>query len=27
MRFTDYLSMLKIEGRWTIVNKVYYLHD
>jgi hypothetical protein len=26
MRFTDYLSMLKIGGRWTIVNKLYYLH-
>jgi hypothetical protein len=26
MRFTDYLSMLKIDGRWTIVNKLYYLH-
>ncbi|WP_431321099.1 nuclear transport factor 2 family protein [Rhizobium sp. YTU87027] len=26
MRFTDYLSMLKIEGRWMIVNKLYYLH-
>ncbi|AJD39650.1 nuclear transport factor 2 family protein [Rhizobium mongolense] len=27
MRFTDYLSMLKIDGRWTIVNKLYYLHS
>ncbi len=26
MRFTDYLSMLKISGRWCIVNKLYYLH-
>ena len=26
MRFTDYLSLLKIDGRWTIVNKLYYLH-
>ncbi|KQV84265.1 nuclear transport factor 2 family protein [Rhizobium sp. Root1220] len=26
MRFTDYLSMLKIQGRWTIVNKLFYLH-
>ena len=27
MRFTDYLSMLKVDGRWTIVNKLYYLHS
>ena len=26
MRFTDYLSMVKVEGRWIIVNKVYHLH-
>ncbi len=26
MRFSDYLSLLKIDGRWTIVNKVYHLH-
>lgn len=26
MRFTDYLSLLKIEGRWVIVNKLYYHH-
>ncbi|EJC82137.1 MULTISPECIES: nuclear transport factor 2 family protein [Rhizobium] len=26
MRFTDYLSLLKIEGRWTIVSKLYHLH-
>jgi hypothetical protein len=26
MRFTDYLSLLKISGRWTIVGKVYHLH-
>ncbi|MDA7966514.1 nuclear transport factor 2 family protein [Ruegeria sp.] len=24
--FTDYLSLLKIEGRWIIVNKHYHLH-
>ena len=23
-RFTDYLSLLKIEGRWKIVHKVYH---
>jgi hypothetical protein len=27
MRFSDYLSLLKIDGRWTIVNKVYHLHQ
>jgi hypothetical protein len=27
MRFTDYLSLLKIKGRWMIVNKLYYLHE
>lgn len=27
MRFSDYLSLLKIDGRWVIVNKVYYLHS
>lgn len=26
MRFSDYLSLLKIDGRWSIVNKVYHLH-
>lgn len=26
LRFTDYLSLLKIGGRWTIINKLYYLH-
>ena len=25
-RFLAYLSLLKIDGRWTIVNKVYHLH-
>ena len=24
LRFTDYLSLLKIENEWVIVNKVYY---
>ncbi|MGV8889333.1 MAG: nuclear transport factor 2 family protein [Pseudomonas sp.] len=27
MRFTDYLSLLKINERWMIVNKVYYLNE
>lgn len=26
MRFTDYLSLLRSAGEWTIVNKVYFLH-
>jgi hypothetical protein len=25
-RYSDYLSLLKIDGRWTIVNKLYHLH-
>ncbi|HEV7308649.1 nuclear transport factor 2 family protein [Ensifer sp.] len=25
-RFTDYLSLVKIDGRWLIVNKIYHLH-
>lgn len=25
-QFTDYLSLLKIEGRWKIVAKLYHLH-
>lgn len=27
MRFTDYLSLLKIDQRWTIINKLYYYHQ
>ena len=27
VRFTDFLTMLKDEGRWVIVNKVFYAHD
>lgn len=23
-RFTDYLSLLKLDGRWQIANKIYY---
>ena len=26
MRFTDYLSLLKIEGEWKIVAKLHHLH-
>lgn len=26
MRFSDHLSLLKTDGRWMIVNKLYYLH-
>lgn len=26
MKFTDYLSLLKLEEGWQIVNKLYYLH-
>jgi len=26
-RFTDYLSLLKIDGRWAIVNKLYSLQS
>lgn len=25
-RFSDYLSLVKIDGRWVIVNKIYHLH-
>lgn len=25
-RFTDYLSLVKIDGRWVIVNKIFHLH-
>ena len=27
MRFTDYLSLLKINERWMIVNKLYYFNE
>ncbi|MGH6894504.1 MAG: nuclear transport factor 2 family protein [Dongiaceae bacterium] len=26
MRFTDYLTMVKHEDRWVIVNKAFYVH-
>lgn len=25
-RFTDYLTIVKTEGRWVIVNKAFYVH-
>ncbi|MGO4313134.1 nuclear transport factor 2 family protein [Pseudomonas sp. KB_15] len=27
MRFTDYLSLLKVDDRWVIINKLYYFHE
>ena len=25
-RFTDFFNMLKVDGRWQVMNKVFYLH-
>ncbi|EJM69986.1 hypothetical protein PMI29_01691, partial [Pseudomonas sp. GM49] len=25
-RFTDFFHLLKVEGEWTIVSKIYYSH-
>lgn len=25
-RFTDFLNLLKIDGKWKVMNKVFYLH-
>lgn len=25
-RFTDFFNLLKVEGKWTIVNKIYHTH-
>ena len=25
-RFTDFFTMLKVDGEWKIINKVFYLH-
>lgn len=25
-RFTDFFNLLKVEGKWTIVSKIYYTH-
>ncbi|HEX8596372.1 MAG TPA: nuclear transport factor 2 family protein [Pseudomonas sp.] len=27
MRFTDYLSLLNMDDRWVIINKLYYYHE
>jgi hypothetical protein len=26
-RFTDLLTLLKIDGKWKVMNKVFHLHD
>lgn len=26
-RFTDFFNLLKVEGKWTIVSKIYHTHD
>ncbi len=26
-RFTDFFTLLKLDGTWTIMNKVYHLHN
>jgi hypothetical protein len=25
-RFTDFFNLLKVDGKWTIVNKIYHTH-
>ncbi|MBT4752364.1 MAG: nuclear transport factor 2 family protein, partial [Candidatus Marinimicrobia bacterium] len=25
-RFTDFLNLLKVDGKWQVMNKVFYLH-
>jgi len=25
-RFTDFLNILKVDGKWQVMNKVFYLH-
>jgi hypothetical protein len=25
-RFTDFFNMLKVDGKWKVMNKVFYLH-
>ena len=25
-RFTDFFNMLKVDGKWQVMNKVFYLH-
>ncbi|RON12147.1 nuclear transport factor 2 family protein [Pseudomonas frederiksbergensis] len=26
LRFTDFFNLLKVEGKWTIVSKIYHTH-
>jgi len=26
-RFTDFFNLLKVDGEWKIMNKVFHLHD
>jgi hypothetical protein len=26
-RFTDYFNLLKIDGRWWVMNKVFHMHE
>lgn len=26
-RFTDFFNLLKVDGKWTIVNKIYHTHN
>ncbi|NHB91218.1 nuclear transport factor 2 family protein [Photorhabdus cinerea] len=26
-RFTDFLNLLKVDGKWTIVSKIYHTHQ
>lgn len=26
-RFTDFLNLLKVDGQWKVMNKVFHLHD
>jgi len=26
-RFTDFFNLLKVEGQWTIINKIYHMHS
>lgn len=26
-RFTDFFNLLKVEGQWTILSKIYHTHS
>ncbi|RWN01199.1 MAG: nuclear transport factor 2 family protein [Mesorhizobium sp.] len=26
-RFTDFFNLVKVDGQWTVVNKIYHAHD